>query len=303
MKSSSELRFIARERLRGNWGTAIVSCLIVYLILNGTSILYSLIQLPTSLESLTEAMRYGYDEAPSSYYGSITSFISYMLMLFSALVNFIFGGVFTHGLASFFLNIIRKKASIANIFDGFKKFSECFLSALLIGIFTLLWFFLFFIPLAIILIIFSIALSNSPSISNFGNNAYGGIILFVILMLLLDIIIIICFALVLFRYAFVYYLIKDCKKTNPLNYIRQSKIMMRGKYFKFLLLNLSFIGWYILCFLLCGIGFLFLTPYVNATVAAFYEEALELSKLENKIIYVTLDNENTNFQLNNFYEI
>jgi len=37
-------------------------------------------------------------------------------------------------------------------------------------------------------------------------------------------------------------------------------------------LNISFIGWYVLCFVTFGIGTFFLMPYINAATAEFYVE-------------------------------
>ena len=36
------------------------------------------------------------------------------------------------------------------------------------------------------------------------------------------------------------------------------------------MLELSFIGWYLLCMLTLGIGLFFLNPYIQATFAEFY---------------------------------
>jgi uncharacterized membrane protein len=38
------------------------------------------------------------------------------------------------------------------------------------------------------------------------------------------------------------------------------------------LLSLSFIGWALLCILTLGIGFLWLIPYINVSVAKFYQD-------------------------------
>jgi len=46
---------------------------------------------------------------------------------------------------------------------------------------------------------------------------------------------------------------------------------MRGHKFDLFWLYLSFICWGILCILTCGIGFLWLTPYIYASQAAFYQ--------------------------------
>lgn len=48
--------------------------------------------------------------------------------------------------------------------------------------------------------------------------------------------------------------------------------MMAGNKWRLFCLQFSFIGWQILCILSLGIGFLWLTPYMNAATAAFYDE-------------------------------
>jgi uncharacterized membrane protein len=52
----------------------------------------------------------------------------------------------------------------------------------------------------------------------------------------------------------------------------KSKEMMKGYKFDLFTLELSFIGWYFLCIFTCGIGFIVLTPYMEAAVADFYRE-------------------------------
>lgn len=54
--------------------------------------------------------------------------------------------------------------------------------------------------------------------------------------------------------------------------IVRSMDMMEGYKMKLFLMFLSFIGWAILCCLTLGIGFLWLYPYVVASIAAFYED-------------------------------
>ena len=48
---------------------------------------------------------------------------------------------------------------------------------------------------------------------------------------------------------------------------------MNGKKWKLFCLHFSFIGWAILSVLTFGIGFLFLMPYMQASITAFYEDA------------------------------
>ncbi|WP_348920567.1 DUF975 family protein [Enterococcus rotai] len=56
-----------------------------------------------------------------------------------------------------------------------------------------------------------------------------------------------------------------------LDSITRSRKLMKGYKGQLFLLDLSFIGWHILAMLTLGIGYLWLTPYITATKAAFYE--------------------------------
>ena len=67
---------------------------------------------------------------------------------------------------------------------------------------------------------------------------------------------------------------KKCRKWNKKlkSPCCQSQKMMDGYKMKFFLLQLSFIGWFLLCCITMGIGFLWLQPYIITTEAKFYEE-------------------------------
>lgn len=54
--------------------------------------------------------------------------------------------------------------------------------------------------------------------------------------------------------------------------IERSMAMMQGYKSKLFVLYLSFIGWGLLCILTCGIGTLWLYPYMYTAQAAFYED-------------------------------
>jgi len=69
-----------------------------------------------------------------------------------------------------------------------------------------------------------------------------------------------------------FYILNDNPGMSAMAALNQSKEMMEGHKGKLFLLGLSFIGWWILCILTLGIGFLWLTPYVELTMANFYEE-------------------------------
>ena len=54
--------------------------------------------------------------------------------------------------------------------------------------------------------------------------------------------------------------------------IERSMAMMEGNKMKLFLLDLSFIGWAILCLFTFGLGFFVLQPYMQVARAAFYED-------------------------------
>ena len=53
--------------------------------------------------------------------------------------------------------------------------------------------------------------------------------------------------------------------------VEESKKMMKGNRGKYVLLQLSFIGWMILSIFTLYIGLLWLTPYMQVAMVCFYE--------------------------------
>jgi uncharacterized membrane protein len=51
--------------------------------------------------------------------------------------------------------------------------------------------------------------------------------------------------------------------------------MMKGNKWKLFCLDLSFLGWALLCFVTMGIASLWINPYTEASRAAFYREVSE----------------------------
>lgn len=81
-----------------------------------------------------------------------------------------------------------------------------------------------------------------------------------------------------YQYAMTNYILLDNPEKKNNEAIEMSMDMMRGNCLKLFCLDLSFIGWFLLCLLVsictCGLGiitFLFLFPYWATARAAFYE--------------------------------
>ena len=59
---------------------------------------------------------------------------------------------------------------------------------------------------------------------------------------------------------------------NVRDVLKTSRMMMRGHKWQLFVLELTFLGWALLCVLTLGIGFLWLAPYMEAAKAAFYND-------------------------------
>lgn len=75
-----------------------------------------------------------------------------------------------------------------------------------------------------------------------------------------------------YAYAMTYFVMADDSKIGPLEAIRRSKEMMRGHKWKLFCLYCRFIGWSLLALLTCGVGYLWLIPYMQTAMAHFYED-------------------------------
>ena len=54
-------------------------------------------------------------------------------------------------------------------------------------------------------------------------------------------------------------------------YLSESQQLMQGNMLRFLKLQLSFLGYALLCLLTFGIGLLWLIPYIHVSNAGFYD--------------------------------
>lgn len=68
------------------------------------------------------------------------------------------------------------------------------------------------------------------------------------------------------------YLLRDYPELTATEALRTSREMMKGHKWDLFVLDLTFIGWGILCLFTAGIGLLWLQPYVSAAYAHFYED-------------------------------
>lgn len=80
-----------------------------------------------------------------------------------------------------------------------------------------------------------------------------------------------------YSYAMTPYILKDNPEMKNNAAIEESMRMMDGHKLELFMLDLSFIGWAILSLLTCGIGFLWLAPYMSMAHVNFYEDLKKAS--------------------------
>ena len=69
-----------------------------------------------------------------------------------------------------------------------------------------------------------------------------------------------------------FFIMVDDPNVSGLDALQQSWNMMKGRKWDFFCLNFRFIGWILLSILTCGIGFIFLTPYMVTAFQNFYRK-------------------------------
>ncbi|MBP5625713.1 MAG: DUF975 family protein [Bacteroidales bacterium] len=75
-----------------------------------------------------------------------------------------------------------------------------------------------------------------------------------------------------FAYAMTPYILEEHPEIDAWEASNRSREMMRGHKWQLFCLHLSFIGWFLLCILSLGIGFLWLGPFVQTAEVAFYND-------------------------------
>ena len=75
------------------------------------------------------------------------------------------------------------------------------------------------------------------------------------------------------------YILRDDENISAIDAMKKSAKMMSGHKMDLFLLLLSFIGWALLCILTLGIGYLFLMPYMQTTMAHYYEDLKQESSI------------------------
>ena len=221
--------------------------------LAGTSFLSSMMtDLLSSGNDIEEAL----GELLLVYGDQIVSFVGTLIAtsLLSSVLVTLWQGLMDVGFNGYCLSMVRgEKPAVGKIFCGFPLFGKVILTSLLIWVFTTLWTMLWVLCLFVVCIIAAVLMEVVPVV---------GVLLIVVGYAG-------CIALILwttFRYAMTNYILLDTGKSG-LEAISESKRMMKGNKWKFFVLHLSFIGWYLIEFVIILVGCIVIAVAASAAVA------------------------------------
>ncbi len=261
MLTASEYRAKARGALKGRWGLG-VGAWFVATLLGGTYITAASSGNVVSNVSSEQAMyMLGYQPVLAIL---VVALIYYVVL-------FVISGAMRIGYAKFNLNLTQQQpVKFSDIFWGFSMFGKSFALTVL----TML-FYTFVIVVSIILMyiaFFVVAMISS------GSNGIAMFMLFVILILF-----VVVLTVVMVKIYFAPYILAENPTLKASEALKLSNKLMEGNVWKFVCLNLSFIGWNILAALTLYIGYLWVGPYFEAATTFFYQDLVYNDKMKEQV--------------------
>ena len=270
---AKEIRYNARESMRGKWPKFVGMNVLLGLI---SVIAIIIVLLPIIIQSLSLVSDVISGNLTSAKYEDITMNMSVAVMGTYVLLLVMY--VFIIPLSySFIENVIKLKRDssvkatmfLKNIFKNFGRSWKVALWTLV----KILLMYLIFIAIFIIYIILTAILSVINSSILLGILA----IVFLVAVFIFEIM----FIARLLSLVLAQYIAIDNQDMTAKDCVEKSISLMSGYRWKYIFLNLSFIGWAILSIFTLGIGFLFLTPYMSVSYVCFYENILKEKKENN----------------------
>ncbi len=246
--TSSQIRSIARAKLRGKWKKLFVPVLIYIVLSMLPNLIYAGLYIhdvqaagllsgdsSAYISTLQEAV--GFSAADNSAAADIFSPATQMLSNFVTFYQLILTGVFGIAIATIALKTIRdEEVTPADVTTGLNRFGQSFCAGIMIMFFTFLWRCLFILPGS-----FMLGFGMAAAMISAGGGymllflgfaatlagAIGGVIFTM-------------------RYDMTYFIAADDRSMRASEAVARSVFMMRKKVGSLFMLVLSFIGWLIL---------------------------------------------------------
>lgn len=243
---------IAREKLAGQWGMNAGILFLSILLVGAVSQISSIVSNEQAQAVITNALE--------------------IFVLFA----------FSYSLYYVALYVLRGgRAEIGQLFVIFQK--KYYVPILLLNVIStivqIVIGLLVFIPLLIqggFAMYFNLVVGRGASVSNsdtllnsIGNGS------FIVVLLVSIVVFFFVVAVVSGIFDFAAWLKFDFPDMSIMDCVKNGWRLLKDRFGKYILLQLSFIGWLILGFMALVIGLLFVIPYINVTNAAFYDQALK----------------------------
>lgn len=291
MWRNAEMKADAKFHLEGSWApaiavpiiTSIVNSLAMQVIAFGVWIV-SLLGFGMNIMSITSAL----EEGTSTYKNSnltpeqalalaSTGIIIYVVMILGiVLVNIFVTYPLSVGQNNWFVRN-RESRQAPQIQVLFSAFTKSYKKVLAASLWHKLWIFIWSLPLIfgiLFSIISGVLLGNQSSRTRqVLETNQGSSILLVIVFVFSVLLYLLGYFFIInrsFAYMLMPYILADNPDIGAKRSMDLSKKMMKGNKLHLFGLQLSFLGWALLALLTCGIGGLFLTPYVAQTIAEVY---------------------------------
>ena len=86
------------------------------------------------------------------------------------------------------------------------------------------------------------------------------------------------YIIIILMYSQIFYVIVDKPEYGPFKCLKESRELMKGYKFDYLLFNIKFIGWILLTILTCGLAGIYVIPYMTLAQTKYYDNLVELKK-------------------------
>ena len=243
MRVAADFREHARGALSGRWGGAVIATFIAG-ILGADIFLGGSFGLSGILKYSTQNNQTGntWPDASGSFYVSdLGTYLLYFIGLFTAVIGLAFVVQIVRFVVGSFVSLGLIQYNL-NLIDG----KEVTLGQIFSKSSLLVKAILLRIRMAIFLFLWSLLLIIPGIIKSYAYSMSG-------------------------------FLLTENPEMRPKEAMEISQKMMKGNKWRLFCLQISFIGWYLLSLLTCGIGLLWLDPYYNAAITAFYDEISRVS--------------------------
>lgn len=188
----------------------------------------------------------------------VTTVIGVILNFLISFAISVLSGLFLSGQSYLYLKIsCGRPVTVSDVFYGFNLFPN---KALLIQLYRSTWFFLGMLPMTI----FSFVLLSYPQNAVLTLLYYLSFILYGVVWVMISLI-----------YSQVFFLLHDFPNYSAKELLSMSRKLMKGSKGRLFYLMAGFIPLMLLGTLSCGIAFLWLMPYINASCTEFFLDLIQ----------------------------